>query len=97
MSKRTPLSPGDLNDQLAGPLQAWSLVDGALQREWVFTDFRMAWAFLTFVALVSEKLDHHAEIWNVYNRVRVNLSTHDPKGISGLDVEMAALLNQYPA
>ncbi|MEZ4814274.1 MAG: 4a-hydroxytetrahydrobiopterin dehydratase, partial [Bdellovibrionota bacterium] len=56
-----------------------------------FTDFREAFAFLTRAALIAEKLDHHPEIWNVYNKVTLKLSTHEtePKGggLTELDLE----------
>lgn len=93
--KRVPLSQAELDGMLSNDLRQWQLVDGAIQREFQFADFRSAFAFLAFLALHSERLDHHAELWNVYNRVRVRLSTHEPPGISTLDVELAQVLDGY--
>ena len=61
----------------------------AIQREFVFPDFNRAFAFMTQVALAAEKADHHPEWSNVYNKVRVTLTTHDAGGLSQRDVNMA--------
>ena len=71
----------------------WQLVDGKLQRTFVFTDFVAAFGFMTRVALLAEKMDHHPEWFNVYNRVRVELTTHDVGGISTRDFELAAAMD----
>lgn len=65
----------------------WSLKDGKLYREYAFGDFVDAFGFMSSAALVSESLNHHPEWCNVYNKVRVHLSTHDVDGISELDFE----------
>ena len=76
-----------------GEMPGWALVDGALQKEFKFADFVSAFAFLTRLAIESEKMDHHAEIWNVYNRVRIRLNTHDSKGITDFDFALAQKLD----
>ena len=69
----------------------WSLSpQGKLSREFRFPDFTAAFAFLTAVAIEAEKLNHHPEIWNVYNRVSLELTTHDAGGLTALDFTLAA-------
>ncbi len=68
----------------------WEYRDGALRRTFQFPDFVRAFAFMTEVALHAEKLDHHPDWSNVYNRVTVALSTHDAGGVTDLDFALAA-------
>lgn len=77
-------------------LTAWSLVDGrdAISRTFTFTNFNQAWGFMSRVALVAEKLDHHPEWFNVWNRVDVTLSTHDAGGLTELDVRLARAMER---
>ncbi|KAI9012602.1 transcriptional coactivator/pterin dehydratase [Phycomyces nitens] len=69
----------------------WSLVANrdAIQKKFVFGDFNEAFGFMTRVALKADKMDHHPEWFNVYNRVEVTLSTHDCNGLSEKDVSLA--------
>jgi 4a-hydroxytetrahydrobiopterin dehydratase len=62
---------------------------GTIRREFVFADFVQAFAFMTRVALVAEKNDHHPEWSNVYNRVTITLTTHDAGGLTAKDVALA--------
>jgi len=77
--------------QLAG----WSPVDGrdAIAKTFRFADFNAAFGWMTRVALAAEKLDHHPEWFNVYNRVEVVLATHDADGVTALDVELARVMD----
>ena len=86
-------------DRALQELSGWSLSsDGKLHREFLFEDFNQAFGFMTRIALEAERLNHHPEWFNVYNRVRVDLTTHDAGGISQLDLEMAATMNAlHPA
>ena len=76
-------------------LPAWSEVKGrdAIFRSIKFADFNAAFAFMTRVALKAEKMDHHPEWFNVYNRVDITLATHDCGGVSARDGEMARFID----
>lgn len=74
-------------------LEGWSLADGKLTREFKFPNFVRAFGFMTSAAIEAEKLDHHPEWSNVYNRVTVQLVTHDAKGITELDFKLASKLD----
>jgi len=71
----------------------WERVDVAIVREFEFSGFQEAFGFLTRVALITEVLDHHAEIWNVWNRVKLTFSTHDAGGLTEKDFEAARQIN----
>lgn len=84
------LSPQDRASLLAA-LPHWRLLPDrdAIVREAVFADFSAAWAFMSRVALLAERMDHHPEWSNTYNRVRIVLTTHDAGGLSKRDADMA--------
>ena len=65
----------------------------AMTRELVFKDFNRAFAFMTQVALAAEKADHHPEWFNVYNKVRITLSTHDAGGVTQKDIDLARFID----
>ena len=69
----------------------WTMMAGrdALTKDFKFKNFRQAWAWMSEMALWAEKLDHHPEWSNTYNRVKVVLTTHDCDGLSELDIAMA--------
>ena len=75
------------------PLSGWQLLDGKLHREYKFRNFVEAWGFMSRVALVAEKMNHHPEWFNVWNTVRIDLSTHEAGGLSSRDVELAKEIN----
>jgi 4a-hydroxytetrahydrobiopterin dehydratase len=83
-----PLSASQIAN-LSNELPAWSLVDGKLHRELRFGDFSEAFGFMARVALAAEQLGHHPEWSNAWNRVVIELTTHDTGGLSQLDVELA--------
>ena len=66
----------------------------AITREFVFADFNRAFAFMTQVALAAEKADHHPEWSNVYNKVRVTLTTHDAGGVTQKDLDLARVADE---
>ena len=74
-----------------GELRGWVAVAGrdAIQRQLKFADFNEAFGFMTRVAIKAQEMDHHPEWFNVWNTVRVDLSTHDAGGITALDVKLA--------
>jgi len=76
-------------------LEGWSLRDGKLFRQLQFDDFAAAWGFMSTVAVLAEKMDHHPEWFNVYGRVDIALTTHDAGGISERDFALAELINRY--
>lgn len=65
----------------------------AIVRRFEFRDFVDAFAFMTRVALLAEKADHHPEWWNIYNRVEILLVTHDANGLSARDIELAHIIS----
>lgn len=77
-------------------LPLWQMVDGcdAITRTIKFADFSAAFGFMTRVALATEKLDHHPEWLNVWNRVEITLSTHDAGGLTRRDVELAKIIDK---
>ena len=76
-------------------LHGWAEVEDrdAIRKSYHFGDFSEAWGFLARVALLAEKMDHHPEIFNVYNRVELVLSTHDADGLSERDVRLARAID----
>lgn len=67
----------------------------AIKKTFMFSDFNQAWRFMSGVALLAEKMDHHPEWFNVYNTVEVTLTTHDCAGVSAKDIEMAKQMDEY--
>ena len=83
-----PLTPEQIA-KLQELLPQWSLLDGKLHRELRFADFNEAFGFMSRVALIAETLGHHPEWFNVWNRVVIDLTTHDAGGLSTLDLDLA--------
>ena len=83
-----PLNPEQIA-ALGTTLPKWQLVDGKLHRELVFADFVAAFGFMSQVALLAEAMGHHPEWRNVWNRVSIDLITHDIGGLSSLDLALA--------
>lgn len=83
-------------DAARAELPEWQTVEGrdALTRTFRFADFSTAFGFMTRVALAAEKLDHHPEWLNVWNRVEITLSTHDAGGLTERDVELARIIDR---
>ncbi|MDR6852281.1 4a-hydroxytetrahydrobiopterin dehydratase [Sphingomonas sp. BE123] len=88
------LSQAERDDALEG-LPEWEHDDArdAITRSFTFDDFSQAFAFMTQVALLAEKADHHPEWSNVWNRVDILLTTHDAGGLSGRDIDMARAID----
>jgi len=75
-------------------LEQWTLDDGKLYREFRFADFSEAFAFMTRSAIEAEKQDHHPEWFNVWNKVRVHLTTHSAQGITERDFKLAETMDR---
>ena len=75
-------------------LPGWSVVNGNLHRVFEFKDFSQAFAFMTRVALAAEKMDHHPDWSNVWNKVTVDLSTHSAGGLTKNDFDLAEKMQQ---
>ena len=75
-------------------LPSWSVKDGKLHQAFKFKDFVQAWGFMTQVAILAERANHHPEWKNVYNRVTIDLVTHEADGISQRDFELAHEINE---
>ena len=80
-------------------LPDWQLAPNreAITRKFQFVDFDAAFAFMTRVALMAAKMDHHPEWFNVYNKVDVTLATHDAGGVTQKDIDLAAVMDGYAA
>jgi 4a-hydroxytetrahydrobiopterin dehydratase len=83
---RRPLTPDEVA-RLVDELDGWELDGASLRRQYVFTSFVEAFGFMARVALIAEKLDHHPNWSNVYNRVDIAVTTHDAGGLTALDFE----------
>jgi 4a-hydroxytetrahydrobiopterin dehydratase len=89
-------TPLDVAEVLAA-LPLWTASAGdrpAIERHLIFKDFNAAFGFMTRVALMADKMDHHPEWSNVYNRVDVLLTTHDAGGVTELDIRMARFIDE---
>jgi len=91
MSAPAKLDAADITNRLK-TLAHWTLVNGKLHREYKFADFVRAFGFMAQAALIAEKLNHHPEWFNVWNKVVVDLATHDAGGITELDFELATAM-----
>jgi len=93
MAAPTKLAEPQLENALRA-LPGWVLRAGKLHRELRFKDFNAAFAFMTRVALEAEKRDHHPEWSNVWNRVSIDLVTHESSGITERDVALALVISE---
>ena len=98
-SKKTKLSPDERKVKLDPLLNEnnWSLAESgrdAIKKQFVFKDFNEAFGFMTRVALKADRMDHHPEWFNVYNKVDITLSSHDVNGISDRDIKLAQFIEQ---
>jgi 4a-hydroxytetrahydrobiopterin dehydratase len=84
----TKLTPADIQKKMAH-LEGWTVEDGKLFKEVVLPDFARAFGLMSSIAVVAEGLGHHPEWYNVYNKVRFWLTTHDVGGISDEDFTLA--------
>ena len=95
MATRTKLDEA-ARKSMPAQLPGWRMAEGrdAIQKTFQFKDFSAAFGFMTRAALVAEKMDHHPEWSNVWNRVEVTLSTHDAGGLTELDIKLAQAMDK---
>jgi 4a-hydroxytetrahydrobiopterin dehydratase len=92
MTRPKKLSDDEIRSRLS-EIPGWQLAGGKLHREVKFEDFVEAFGFMTSLALVAEAKNHHPDWSNVYNRVVIDLNTHDAGGVTDLDFQLAAAAN----
>ena len=87
---------GSARQSALAKLDGWSEVKGsdAITRQFMFKDFNEAFGFMARAALIAEKLDHHPEWFNVYNKVEVTLATHDAGGVTERDMKLAEAMDR---
>ena len=88
----TKLSDEQIQAELNG-LNGWSVVNGKLHKEFEFSDFNEAFGFMVRASMHIEKMNHHPEWFNVYNKLVIDLMTHDADGITENDINLANILN----
>ena len=80
--------------ELIAKIPGWEIIENSLEREFKFDNFIEAFAFMTKIALICEKHNHHPDLHNVYSKVVIKLSTHDLGGITNLDQTIASEINE---
>jgi 4a-hydroxytetrahydrobiopterin dehydratase len=93
MKRPAKLSAKDVDDRLS-TLPGWKRTKGKLHRAFTFADFSEAFAFMARSALAAERMNHHPDWSNAWNKVKVDLNTHDAGGITELDLKLAAEMNR---
>ena len=86
------LSEIEITEELK-KIEGWAIKDNKLHKEFQFDSFNQAFGFMTRAAMEIEKMNHHPEWFNVYNRITVDLTTHDAGGITNNDINLARILN----
>ena len=94
MTERKKLSDSEIQKNLA-QLSGWNIENGKLHKNFQFQSFVEAFGFMTKAALAAEAMNHHPEWFNVYNKVTVDLSTHDLGGVSTWDFELAKKMEKF--
>ena len=92
MGRSRKLADHEIQARMDG-LTGWEIREDKLHRQFEFADFVTAFRFISGVALIAERMDHHPEWANVYNRVVIDLTTHDAGGLTDLDFELAAAVS----
>ena len=77
-------------------LNNWSYVDNAIEKNYSFKNFAEALLFINKVGAIADKLNHHPELFNTYNKVKLRLTTHDAHGITQKDFDLAAAVDAIP-
>ena len=92
MKNMIRISQEEIDEELE-KLHGWSVINEKLHKEFSFDSFNQAFGFMTRAAMEIEKMNHHPEWFNVYNRITIELTTHDAGGITKNDVDLAKILN----
>ena len=87
------LSNDEVTEALS-KIRGWSFKSEGIEKDFKFKDFSEAFSTMTRIALIAEKMDHHPEWFNVYNKLSIRLSTHDAGGVTNKDIEMAVLIER---
>ena len=87
------LSAGTIQEKIK-ELKGWEFKDNHLEKAYVFKNFTEALGFIVQVGCLSEKQNHHADIWNVYNKITLRLSTHDAGGVTDKDFKLAMAIDK---
>lgn len=99
MAKPNKLSDENINKMLielnSNSIHKWIIRDNTLFKSYKFVDFVDAFGFMSRCAMISEKLNHHPEWFNVYNLVEVSLTTHEVSGLSEMDFKLANIMDGY--
>ncbi len=95
MARPQKLTDADIGARI-GELPGWAIAGGKLHKEFRFGDFTQAFGFMAGVALIAEAMGHHPEWSNVYNKVVIDLTTHEAGGISDLDFDFARRVERLP-
>jgi 4a-hydroxytetrahydrobiopterin dehydratase len=90
------MQPAEVEQRL-GAMPGWERAENAIRREFKLQSFREAISFLVRIAFEAEQRDHHPEVFNVYNRVTITLSTHDAGGVTEQDFDLAAAIDHIAA
>jgi len=91
----TTMNESIINKQLE-LLNNWSFVDNAIEKNYSFKNFVEALIFINKVGAIAEKMNHHPELFNVYNKVKLRLTTHDANGVTQKDFDLAAAVDAIP-
>ena len=94
MTERKKLNDSEIEESLS-ELSGWSIENGKLHKKFQFESFVEAFGFMTKTALAAEAMNHHPEWFNVYNKVTIDLNTHDLGGISTWDFELARKMDEF--
>ena len=92
---KNALLPADFDFQNSIPLWTLDQSRKSIYREFIFTDFKQAFQFMTLCAQHAEEIDHHPDWSNSWNKVAVNLSTHSSNGLTKLDMQMASAMDLF--
>ena len=93
MNKQGILSSEEINHRLE-EMNDWTIKEGKLSKMFEFQNFTQAFGFISKIAIEAEKINHHPELYNVYNKVKILLFTHDLNGISDKDFELAKIIDR---